>query len=57
MQGHFFGSTSGLRMRGEGRSGEPLPVTSVFVLVFFYANLVSGSLIGPFGSRGLNAAL
>ena len=55
MQGHFFGSTSGLglRMRGEGR----LPVSSVFVLVLFYANLVSGSLIGPFVPRGPNAAL
>ena len=40
-----------------GVLGALLPVSSVFVLVVLYANLVSGSLIGPDGSHGRNAAL
>ena len=48
---------SGALPRLSGVLGALLPVTSVFVLVVFYANWVSGSLIGPFGSRGPNAAL
>ena len=40
-----------------GVLGALLPVSSVVVDVFFLAPKISGSLIGPFGSPGPNAAL